>query len=359
MASRKSFALVAGALIKRGPLARPLPAAAVASFTSLAGYQASDQRRSTTLISLGVFSAAAALCYTTGAYPSVALAEPSVVQARAVNRYARPAELKGLPKEVILYQYEVCPFCCKVKAFLDYHKIPYRTVEVSPLTKRELKWSEYKKVPVVVVDGDAVNDSSVIISRLAAELEAQQSKPAAEAQQPKRGWFGASTSQPPAATSPSSSAAGAEEEERWRRWVDDRFVRVITVNIYRNAKESFQTFDYITNNGNFNFLEREAARVIGATMMWGISGRLKKKYNIEGEAREEMYADANAWVDAVGERRFMGGDKPNLADLAVFGVIRSIACTDAFMDLMHKTRIGGWYERMMSAVGESSRLSAT
>ncbi len=28
-----------------------------------------------------------------------------------------------MPKEVTLYQYEVCPFCCKVKAFLDYNKV--------------------------------------------------------------------------------------------------------------------------------------------------------------------------------------------------------------------------------------------
>jgi hypothetical protein len=39
-------------------------------------------------------------------------------------RYQRPAGARGvLPKEVIIYQYDVCPFCCKVKAFLDYHKV--------------------------------------------------------------------------------------------------------------------------------------------------------------------------------------------------------------------------------------------
>lgn len=35
-------------------------------------------------------------------------------------------------------------------------------------------------------------------------------------------------------------------------------LQVITVNIYRNASESFQTFDYITQQGNFSFWEREA-----------------------------------------------------------------------------------------------------
>ncbi len=55
-------------------------------------------------------------------------------------------------------------------------------------------------------------------------------------------------------------------------------------------------------------------------------------------------------------RRFHGGSKPDLADLSVFGVVRSITCTDTFMDLMHTTRIGTWYEHMMDAVGDSTRL---
>lgn len=38
-------------------------------------------------------------------------------------------------------------------------QIPYRCVEVNPLTKSELKWSEYRKVPVVVIDGEQVRAS--------------------------------------------------------------------------------------------------------------------------------------------------------------------------------------------------------
>jgi microsomal prostaglandin-E synthase 2 len=34
-----------------------------------------------------------------------------------------------LPKEITLYQYEVCPFCCKVKAFLDYYKVWARLMD--------------------------------------------------------------------------------------------------------------------------------------------------------------------------------------------------------------------------------------
>lgn len=47
-----------------------------------------------------------------------------------------------------------------VPAFLDYHDIPYKVVEVNPLSKKEIKWSDYKKVPILVVDGEQLVDSS-------------------------------------------------------------------------------------------------------------------------------------------------------------------------------------------------------
>ena len=46
-------------------------------------------------------------------------------------------------------------------AFLDYHSVPYRVVEVNPLTRSEIKWcKDYKKVPILVVDGETLVDSS-------------------------------------------------------------------------------------------------------------------------------------------------------------------------------------------------------
>jgi microsomal prostaglandin-E synthase 2 len=44
-------------------------------------------------------------------------------------------------------------------------------VEVNPLTKGELRWSSYRKVPVVQMGEEVLVDSSAIISRLAAELQ--------------------------------------------------------------------------------------------------------------------------------------------------------------------------------------------
>ena len=51
-----------------------------------------------------------------------------------------------------------------------------------------------------------------------------------------------------------------------------------------------------------------------------------------------------------------GGSKPNLADLAVFGVLRPIRHLDTGRDLMDSTNIGEWYARMEDAVGATARL---
>jgi microsomal prostaglandin-E synthase 2 len=282
-------------------------------------------------------------------------AAPAPAAPAAPDPYRLPSATTGLPSSIVLYQYEVCPFCCKVKAFLDYHNLPYRVVEVNPLTKAELKWSAYKKVPVALLDGrEQLNDSSAIVSRLAAEVAAAgEQQQRGKAARRRGGWLpfgGGGAGAGPAA------GASAEEEERWRRWVDERLVRVITVNIYRSARESFQTFDYIAEHGNFGRVQREAARVVGATTMWALSRRLRKKYGVEGDVREALRGCAADWVGALGGRPFLGGAAPNLADLSVFGVVRSVVGTDTFMDLMHETQIGPWYERMMAAVGEPARL---
>lgn len=57
-----------------------------------------------------------------------------------------------------------------IQAFLDFHDIPYKIVEVNPLNKKEIKWSDYKKVPILVVDGEQLVDSSGIIFRLSIQL---------------------------------------------------------------------------------------------------------------------------------------------------------------------------------------------
>ncbi|KAL8514769.1 hypothetical protein ACS0TY_013739 [Phlomoides rotata] len=245
-------------------------------------------------------------------------------------RAKEPVQSELMPQDVVIYQFEACPFCNKVKAFLDYYDIPYKVVEVNPLSKKELKWSEYKKVPIVVVDGEQLVDSSEIINKLKEKINPD-------------GAIG--------------SDVKDDEEKKWRSWVDSYLVHLLSPNIYRTSSEALESFEYITTKGNFSFTERISAKYAGAAIMYFISKKLKKKYNISDE-RTALYEAAETWVDALNGRDFLGGTKPNLADLAVFGVLKPIRYLRSGRDMVEHTRIGDWYSRMESAVGESSRIQA-
>lgn len=271
------------------------------------------------------------------AYPCIAplIAAGALSLSFAVSNYSvavakdRPAS-ELIPKDVVLYQYEACPFCNKVKAFLDYHDIPYKVVEVNPISKKELKWSEYKKVPILMVDGQQMNDSSAIITALNEKIH-------------------------PKGVGLAALPTAEEEEETWRRWVDEHLVHMLSPNIYRSPSEALESFDYITSHGNFTTMERLMGKYVGAAAMYFVAKRLKKRHNITDE-RAALFDAAEQWVKALNNRMFMGGSNPNLADLAVFGVLRPIKNLQAGLDMVANTNIGPWYTRMEAAVGESSRV---
>ena len=65
-----------------------------------------------------------------------------------------------------LYQYELSPFCDKVRRVLNLKGIAYRTQDISildTLRGRLKKLSPTAKVPVLVIDGETLSDSTDII----------------------------------------------------------------------------------------------------------------------------------------------------------------------------------------------------
>ena len=82
--------------------------------------------------------------------------------------------------DLVLFQYQSCPFCCKVRAFLDAHGFTYSVVEVDAVLRQATRWSPYRKVPMLLArnrDGRYVQltDSSMIVSVLASfELDPKQ-----------------------------------------------------------------------------------------------------------------------------------------------------------------------------------------
>ncbi|XP_006835042.1 PREDICTED: prostaglandin E synthase 2 [Chrysochloris asiatica] len=273
--------------------------------------------------------------------------------------------------QLTLYQYKTCPFCSKVRAFLDFHALPYQVVEVNPVRRAEIKFSSYRKVPILLAqEGDCLqqlNDSSVIISALKTYLVSGQpleevityypSMKAVNEQGKEvnefcnKYWLMLDEKE---AQRIYGGKEARTEEMKWRQWADDWLVHLISPNVYRTPAEALASFDYIVHEGKFGAVEGAVAKYVGAAAMYLISKRLKSRHHLQDDVREDLYEAANKWVAAVGkDRPFMGGQKPNLADLAVYGVLRVMEGLEAFDDLMRHTLIQPWYQRVEKAIAET------
>jgi len=279
--------------------------------------------------------------------------------------WAKQAGLK-----LTLYQYQSCPFCSKLRAFLDAYGFAYDVIEVNSVKQTQLKWSKYRKVPILMVKQEGqkeiqLNDSTMIMSVLRSYLEdpslsvnqLNEFYPAIES--PKKGRFGKTLYEYPnkyfimfgEKELTKDQQKAIKEERKWRRWVDDVLVHMLSPNVYRTPSESLQTFrsfDEVANwKDTFTTFERFIVIYLGASVMWVIGKRLKSKYDLKSDVRESLYDACNEWTKAVGKKRkFMGGEQPNLADLNVYGVLSSIESCDAWQDALKNTNIGDWYTRM-------------
>ncbi len=221
-----------------------------------------------------------------------------------------------LPK---LYQYAVCPFCCKVKAILAYKNIPHETVEVHPLNKKEIKFSKnYRKVPIFMdVTGNQVNESTSIMKYID---EKYQERPVFE-----------------------KSGESKSREEKWLDWADKTLVRALPPVIYRNIPDAIKAFDYITQEGKFSWFEQRTIKYSGALVMTLVAKKTAKSQGIF-HPQQHLENCFKTWGEAFKGQKFLGGTKPNGADLAVYGILKSIEGMPAFQLVENHPQVFEWYQ---------------
>lgn len=123
-------------------------------------------------------------------------------------------------------------------------------------------------------------------------------------------------------------------------------VHLISPNVYRSSKEALETFEWFSNVGewdvHFPRWERNLMVYAGAAAMWAISKRLKKRHGLSDDVRTHLYDACDKWTTEVQKKNapFHGGNKPNLADLTIFGVLNSMEGCQAFSDCLQNTDIG-------------------
>lgn len=125
-------------------------------------------------------------------------------------------------------------------------------------------------------------------------------------------------------------------------------MHTLSPNVYRTREEALQAFNHFSDVGewekHFSEWERWLVVYVGATAMYFVGKKLKKRHLLKDDVRLSLYDACRQWHKAIGKKRmFMGGERPNLADLAVYGVLSSIEGTDAFRDLLKHTHVAHWY----------------
>ncbi|XP_049544332.1 prostaglandin E synthase 2 [Anopheles darlingi] len=293
---------------------------------------------------------------------------------KIVRKIVNESDDSGL--ELFLFQFQTCPFCCKVRAFLDYSGLSYSIVEVDAVLRQDIKWSKSKKVPILLVKSKTgkyiqLSDSSMIVSALYSYLRdrecdieqlvqyypsiSYENDSGRKVFEIMNRYFLMSKHH----TGKTSLNEIQEEERKWRVWADDHLVHLISPNVYCSFNEALETFNWFSDVGEWNIhfpkWERDLMVYVGAIAMWAIAKRLKKRHQLNDDVRSYIYDACDQWITEIEKKKtiFHGGANPNLADLAVFGILNSMEGCQTFKDCLENTRIGPWFYSVKKQILEN------
>ena len=234
---------------------------------------------------------------------------------------------------VTLYQFELCPFCHKVKAGLEVKGLPFSKVDVNPYGKAELPELDAdtpKKVPVVQYNGDTVQDSTAILKYLEDTFPDHQSL---------------------LPTDPATRERAAAIEA----WVDDDLTQILPTVIYGTWGEAVTAAQVTARTSNFGLLQNLMVRAGGSLIMHEVSKRIVKKRG-GGDPHDLLAAELDKLEDWLGEDDFVCGQQISVGDVAAQGALTCIAEFPAFAKIMQRPRLAAWYDRV-AAVRQANRHS--
>tara|TARA_B100000900_G_C20550094_1_gene704367 strand:+ start:826 stop:1578 length:753 start_codon:yes stop_codon:yes gene_type:complete len=214
-----------------------------------------------------------------------------------------------------VYTYATCPFSLKVKSLLKSRGIEFSNVEVDPMKKTELGWSDWKLVPVFVdVDGTHVNDSNHILHYIDENNGNNFPRSGEDA-----------------------------EQDKWMKFSNEILGKSIVAVIYKNYRTSLHALDYVTNVDKFSIKDRFVSKWLGAFIMRMV-GRSRAKM-FDEPPRVNLQTQLDSMSSGI-NGEFFGGDGPNGADFANYGILRSMQGLHGFDIVEKHDVVWPWYNRM-------------
>ena len=143
---------------------------------------------------------------------------------------------------------------------MSYTSVEYKTIEVNPLTKAELKdfSKDYRKVPIATLDGEQLNGSDLIVEKLL-EHPAVASNLKAKLQKTSLEQF-----------------SKADDSKKWLDFARDDLAALLYPNICRTWGDSYQAFTYV-NDASFSPFQKFAIQNVGSLAMYFAASKIKRK----------------------------------------------------------------------------------
>lgn len=263
-----------------------------------------------------------------GAFAGISVVAVTVMLNKTRTFCSTPNDDENAPFRPTIYQYLICPFCNRVKSYLDFCGVQYDTIEVNPLTKAEIKNLKLvaKKVPVAIINGQVVEDSGKIIeviTKLGEEGKIEGF--------PGKEFF-------------------SEDTSKWNEWSEKKLAVMLYPNITHTFEESWECFEYAGKVESWSWVQRNLVQVMGTMAMSLANGKIKKKYGIVDE-RKELKEVINVWCDALQGQQFLHGDQVTMPDILVFGVLKSIHGLRTFNEIMaENSTLKEWYNNVEAAM---------
>lgn len=230
-------------------------------------------------------------------------------------------------QEATLYQFELCPFCHKVKAALEIKGIPFRKVEVNPMTKKELPELEAntrRKVPVLEWDSTLVSDSTEILKFLETHDASLTLEGEAQA-----------------------------KSEQIEAWVDDDLAQILPAAIYGTWRNAGRAARVVARSSNFGFFQNAVVRGGGSFIMNRVAKKILARRG-GGDPHQLLATEMDKFEDWLGDQDFVCGDKVSIGDVATHGCLSCIQDFPAFALIMERPRVLAWFQRVQ-ALREANR----
>jgi glutathione S-transferase len=218
--------------------------------------------------------------------------------------------------EIVLHQWEISPFCGKVRRVLEHKQLAYKTINYNGLLARKAaKLSQAGKLPVMDYDGERIADSSAI----AAFLESKHPDPPLY---------------------PSDPVARAQAQV-WQNWADESlFWYALYLRFY--VPEARKKAVALLADGRSSF-ER---MVLGVAVTSMYQKRLKNHGlgKLPLERVEKQFTERIDTLESMlANQNWLVGDTRTIADIAVQSQLSEVARTSHLApQIAARTHLAAW-----------------